>query len=307
MKKLIILLIATSLYITPGFSQIGTIKGSVVDSAGNPLANTTIDFTSEETTTYKQTIQSSENGSFILTGLKPGHHFTATFNHEGFNTQVFAFKQGIGVNEVPVVITMYTLEEAYEQQGGNLESLAADQAAREYFNTAVGFFKEEKFVEALDPMEKAYENYAKIEEGDPLLEELAAVPRLYAIIAYNTEKYEDSKKYCEVYLKSKPDDQNIKDLLVAVEKRLAGPSPEELYNQAVEQINQNNDAGAMVILKKAIASDPQYSLSYFQLGKIYTRDFEFEEAIKNFKTFIKLDPNNKMVPEAKELIVTLSE
>jgi len=307
MKKVITLITLLGIAFAPAFSQVGTIKGKVVNSKEETLAGVEIVFTEDENEAFEQIVMTKDNGNFVLTGLKPGKHYKATFNLEGFNTQIYPFKQWIGVNEEPIVITLFTLEEAYEQQGGDLEALAHDQQAREFYNLAVGFFKAQKFTEAVDPITKAYENYSLIDKENELVAELAVIPRLYSIIAYNTEDYENSKTLAEEYLSYKPEDKNIQELLAATVKKLSGPSPQELYNQAIELINNNDDSGAAVLLEKAIKSDPEYGLSYFQLGKIKTREFEFEDAVKNFKIFVKLEPNHELSKEAKELIVTLSE
>jgi tetratricopeptide (TPR) repeat protein len=307
MKKLMLFIIISGLYVAPAFSQVGTIKGTVINSKNEPMAGVKIVFTEEETEAFKQEILSKDKGSFILTGLKPGHHYTATFTFEGYNTQVYNFKQWIGANDDPIVITLFTYEEAFVQQGGDLEALAADKATREFYNTAVNFFKEKKYAEALTAMEQSWEQYEKIQEDSESLEELIVIPRFYAIVAYNNQKLELAKKYCDIYLAKKPEDKHLLELKDIVERALAGPSAQELYNKAVEFINKNDDAAALKILNQVVKTDPDYALSYYQLAGIQTREFEFEKAIAYYKKFIKLDPKNKLVKDAKEMIVTLSE
>ncbi|PIE89556.1 MAG: hypothetical protein CR997_10705 [Acidobacteria bacterium] len=308
MKKISIILIITSLI--PAFAQVGTIKGKITNSAGEAIVAAKLVFTEEETTTFEQTLESKEDGSFIMTGLKPGHTYTITVDKEGYNTQLFKYKQWIGVNKEIVEISMETIEEAtkrlYEEQGIDPEQVEYDIAAREHYNAAVTSYKAKDYPTALTEMEQSYEKYNLIVEEEAKAE-LISIPRFYAIVAYFNQKLELSKELCELYLAMKPDDKNILKLQETVAREIAGTSAQNLYNNAIDLINNNDDAGATKLLKQIIENDPEFGLAYFQMGKIKTREFEFEEAVKYYKQFLKVDPNHKLAAEAKELIVTLSE
>jgi len=282
----------------------------VTDSQDKGMEGVTVVFTEKEVTTFKQTLTSKEDGNFILTGLKPGHFYTITFDLEGYNTQLYNYKQWIGPNGEVIVIAMETIEEAkrrlMEEAGIDPEQVQFDIAAREHYNNAVILYKEKKFPEAYTEMEQAWENYAQVVDEEAKTD-LIAIPRFYGITAYFSQNLEVAKKYVDIYLALKPDDKSIQDLKATVDRELQGPSAQERYNQAVELINKNDDAGAFKILSSIIKQDPEYGLAYFQLGKIKTREFEFEDAVKYYKGFLKREPNHKLAAEAKELIVTLSE
>ena len=54
--------------------------------------------------------------------------------------------------------------------------------------------------------------------------------------------------------------------------------------------------------------DGNYAEAYNQLGRIFIREYEFEEAIKNLKIFLKKAPKDHAArQEVTDLIVTLSE
>ncbi len=57
MKKIILLIVLTGLFFAPGLSQVGTFKGRVTDSQDKALIGVSVVFTEEETTSFKQTLE----------------------------------------------------------------------------------------------------------------------------------------------------------------------------------------------------------------------------------------------------------
>ncbi len=87
-----------------------------------------------------------------------------------------------------------------------------------------------------------------------------------------------------------------------------GISVTDIFNEAVAAINDGDDPKAFKLLLEAETVDPNFARIYFELGKIKTREFEFEEAVKFLKKYLEVaEKDDQYRKEAEDLIVMLLE
>jgi tetratricopeptide (TPR) repeat protein len=250
----------------------------------------------------------------LLTGLNPGEHYQIYLKVEGFNDQIYGpFRAWIGKNDEAIEIDMQTIEEAMAAQGISTEAEPTpDSLCRDAYNAAVGFYQQKQWAEGISKLDESLVHLADIpaeEQG----EDLNNIYKLYALFAFEMQDWQKTIEYGNKFLAIKPDQQSIVDRVRFAEKELAGPEPAEIYNEAIGFLNANDDAKAKQVLSGLAQSAPEYALTYFQLGKIETREFEFDNAVNYYKKFLKMSEGStdpvviKLREEAKDLIVTLLE
>ena len=69
---------------------------------------------------------------------------------------------------------------------------------------------------------------------------------------------------------------------------------EQLYKEGVE-LKLKNNPDYLVKFEEAKKADPSFPYPYFVLGQIYRKSFNYEQAVKEYQTLIKLEPQNAMV------------
>jgi Tfp pilus assembly protein PilF len=66
-----------------------------------------------------------------------------------------------------------------------------------------------------------------------------------------------------------------------------------------------NFAGAYLRAKDAVKIQPDYSLAHFTLAQAAQKMKKKDEAIAEFKTYLKLDPNGEKTKEAQRALAAL--
>ena len=80
------------------------------------------------------------------------------------------------------------------------------------------------------------------------------------------------------------------------------PSPNELYDQAVELRNKGDKPGAVAKLEEAIAADPAFAIGHGLLAKLCVDLAETDKAILHAKKVVELEPDDTFSYTALSII-----
>ena len=70
------------------------------------------------------------------------------------------------------------------------------------------------------------------------------------------------------------------------------PTPDELYDQAIEKRDSGDKAGAIALLEQALTDNPGFSLGHGLIAKLYVDLGEAEKAIEHAKKVVELEPED---------------
>ncbi|WZO99636.1 hypothetical protein EP7_001247 [Isosphaeraceae bacterium EP7] len=70
------------------------------------------------------------------------------------------------------------------------------------------------------------------------------------------------------------------------------PTPDELYDQAVDLRDAGDKPAAVVKLEEAVAQDPAFAIGHGMLAKLFTDLAETEKAIMHAKKVVELEPDD---------------
>jgi Tfp pilus assembly protein PilF len=70
------------------------------------------------------------------------------------------------------------------------------------------------------------------------------------------------------------------------------PTPNELYDQAVECRNNGDKVGAIAKLEEAVSLDPSYAVGHGWLAKLYVDVAETDKAIAHAQKVVELEPDD---------------
>lgn len=309
----------------------GGIKGKVLDSKGNPVANATVSLSKVGVTWVKE-LKTGSDGSFMQVGLDP-KEYDITVAAAGYVDFKERDKISLGIVS-PKTYTLYTSQEAVQAGLAKDPTAAAANVGLESFNKAVALFNERNYTEALplleqavsamqDSIGKASDEAAKTE----LQGKLESMSRPYAfsmmeVAKQNAEKRTELLGKAEPILKQafekNPKDQNALVYLVELAKgkndteglkkyqgaldTLLGPRPELAFNQGVEAFNAGNMKEAKPKFLKAIEVDPKFADAYYLLAMCNYSENDLKSTKLNLQKYIELAPNGKNAAEAKAML-----
>jgi Tfp pilus assembly protein PilF len=70
------------------------------------------------------------------------------------------------------------------------------------------------------------------------------------------------------------------------------PTPDQLYDQAVELRDQGDKPGAVAKLEEAVAADPAFAIGHGMLAKLYADLAEADKAIEHAQKVVELEPED---------------
>lgn len=70
------------------------------------------------------------------------------------------------------------------------------------------------------------------------------------------------------------------------------PTPNELYDQAVDLRDQGDKPAAIAKLEEAVSLDPAFTIGHGMLAKLYVDSAEAEKAIAHAKKVVELEPDD---------------
>ena len=70
------------------------------------------------------------------------------------------------------------------------------------------------------------------------------------------------------------------------------PTPNELYDQALEFRDRGDKPGAIARLEEALAIDPSFAIGHGMLAKLYADIAEADKAIEHARRVVELEPDD---------------
>jgi len=115
----------------------------------------------------------------------------------------------------------------------------------------------------------------------------------YMELASIYEKRKDKAKAEEMYQK-----------IITIDP---GNAATVFFNLGVHAWNENKDKEAAQAFQKAIEIDPKYAGAHRELARVLTRMQAFDEAVKHYQEYLKLEPKAPDAKEIQEMIVALKK
>lgn len=84
-------------------------------------------------------------------------------------------------------------------------------------------------------------------------------------------------------------------LVMATLSACGGKTKEELYNEAVKELEKGNANGAIVLLKSAVEKDQNYFDARYELAKAYMKAGKFDQAEKELQKALRQNPSKPEV------------
>jgi len=291
------------------------LTGKVIDSKGTGIPGVELTFTVEGLPAFEHVLTTDEEGRFATRGLADStvkiYARKAEYRDWIYNVTMGKKAADIADFKIP------TLDEAYAELGIERPKeveLTDEDKAIELYNQAVDPYQAENYKEAEDIVVQAL----------ALVPDMDAALKLAIFANQAQEDWEDVLKYSKAYLKVVHDDPKITQIALDaansanktddakkyenILKKTGQITPDSLFNKAVEWLNKGNDEKALPLLDEILKMDKNFARAYLEIGKIKVREFEFDEAIVQLKTYLKLAPKNDPYrKEAEDLIITLAE
>lgn len=73
---------------------------------------------------------------------------------------------------------------------------------------------------------------------------------------------------------------------------MAMPTPNELYDQALDLRDRGDKPGAIARLEEAVAADPAFAIGHGMLAKLYADIAEADKAIEHARRVVELEPDD---------------
>ncbi|MEZ5319989.1 MAG: tetratricopeptide repeat protein [Vicinamibacterales bacterium] len=315
---------------TPALAQVGSLRGKVVDEAGNGVegAEIVFDFVGDYTRQIKVT--TGKNGEWVKAGMPsnaPGTSWTMTVTKGDLSAR----RPGVMVK----IGEMVRMDDVVLRPGGASAKVATDMTAAEVakankrqeelaalFDEAGTLIKAGDLDGALakittintevENCAACYEQIGAIQfqKGDLAAAETAYLkaieindtvlntpkPQPYAALAtiYNQQrKFDEAGKMSE------------KANALSGDATGGGGSAETVYNQGIILWNQSKQAEAQVQFEKAIKLDPNLADAHYWLGMALVSQGKMQEAKTPFETYLKLAPEGENAATAKAILAQI--
>lgn len=270
--KLAAVLFAISVCAAPLYAQLqGSVRGTVKDQQGNPMAGAIVVFLNLETGA-KYELKTNAKGEYSSIGIANGT-YKATLIQNG--TTVFEF------NNIPVAVSQ---ERVVDFDMAALAKAAQQGMTEEQKKKAESSQKEHEKIKSLNAtlaQAKELEGAGNYDQAVTILQQATqAAPNQDLIWAYLGDAQRGAKKYPDAidsYQKALAIKPNVGTYLAGLADAYAKSGQTD---KAVEQY------------AAAAAADPANAATfYFNEGVVFTNHGKADEAITAFDKSIQLDPN----------------
>ncbi len=288
----------------PVAAQTGSVRGTVRNAQGEPVADAMVRLEYQGPTTRDYEVQTNDKGEYMQIGLYPGL-YRITAAAEGYDPTVV---------EQRVTLGDTTEVEDIELKPATPKVDPAVVALREKFAEAVTLSDAGKFDEA----EALYRE---------ILEQQPDIPEVLENLAYVSVQKEDwasAQASYEKLLEQSPDDAEVMTALAMVyqksgqtEKaaemagRAAAANPDDAvaqFNRGALLLNSGDSAGAAEAFEAALAADPSLMEAHYYLGTILVGQGKTPEAIEHLETYVASNPEKEQyVATAKGLLEALKK
>jgi len=212
-----------------------------------------------------------------------------------------AYKE-LDANALDKAYNAYKKALEFDAKGSNTEEINERLVvcAEQYFNRGVGFYNESKFAEA----SSAFENAGMINAGVGITDTISYF--YTAQSAYFSDQYDISKNYFGKLVSMNYKEPAIYRFLAEIYKSESDTTqalkcihdgrskfPDD-FGLIIEETNiylaSNEKEKAMELLQLAITKDDKNPTLFFAVGANYDQMGDFDEAEKNYKKSLELDP-----------------
>jgi len=300
----IALLVGFALLAAPAAAQTGSVRGTIRNAEGEPIADATVRLEYQGTTTRNHEVRTNDKGEYLQIGMYPSLYLIKA-SAEGYE---------------PIVVEQrVTLGDLTEVDDIELKPAVAK------VDPAVAGLRE-KFGEAV-----ALSDAGKFDEAEALYREILEtqpdVPEALENLAYVSVQKQDwasAQASYERLLELSPDDAEVMTALAMVyqksgqdEKaaemmgRAADANPADAvaqFNRGAMLLNSGDPAGAVEAFEAALALDASLAEAHYYLGTILVGEGRVPEAIDHLETYLSTEPEKEQnVATAKGLLEALKK
>ncbi len=292
----------------------GRLKGTIVDSKGNPIKDAKIKLKYFDFERNLETI-SDEKGKWIFIGLGPGG-VSVNAEKEGFVTGGIQLAvKGIERNPTQKIILKTPSEVPTDMVAKE------DKESKNDLKKANSLFNDKKF-------ERALELYKKFTIMKPNKHEICIyLAHCYlglkkyndAISEYNsvlkkinakTPNAKNNKFIVEIYsgiAEVYMNQNNLKDAEIYFKKAIAINPKDHILTYTVAEIlfNGGKTSDAIKYYELTIKNNPSWPNSYKQIGYAYLNKGDIKNSIKYLKKYLSLEPDSPDAQGIKDVIKSL--
>jgi tetratricopeptide (TPR) repeat protein len=280
------------------------VAGTVVDTAGAPIAGATVVVTCPETPSFRKVLEVNAQGQFkiLLLDATKAYVFAAEApGYSGFEREV---KVSVGTMDNQITMELMSLE----------QTAAAE---REAILEQPGYKEHNEGLELLRAGDSAGAR-AKFAEAVAAVPDLAAAWAGMAEIDFDSGSYQDAFDNAEACLEH--DDENVKCVAIAANaarelgdmevnqryveryEELNPDDPTTLFNQAAEFLNALDDDQARPLLEQCLEVDPEFPQCLFEYGMLLLRSGDLEGAKAQLTTYLEVAPDGPDAAAAAETV-----
>lgn len=163
---------------------------------------------------------------------------------------------------------------------------------------------------------KALELFEQVVELDPTL---APAHRILAESYFNGRELDKARSHSDTLMELSPGDarglsvrhdickaQGDEECAAAALAALEEASPEELaetyLNQGADLFEAGDTAGAIAVLEKAVAANPNHPRAHYRLGMAYVSSGQNAKSKEHLSKFVELAPDDPEVGTAQEML-----
>jgi len=280
------------------------IRGTVVDSSGNPIPDAVITITCDAIEGYKKVLKVNKKGEFSTVILDATRHYKFHVQAPGFNPYEEPFKVPIGSTNNEFTFTLKTQQEMIKLEEKKLleqpgyKQVEEAKALLEKGDKEGAHAKLEEAVKAKPDLQNAWEALANLdiaagknklalreatkclELDDESVECLAAAINASKALG----KTKDAEAYMARYKQLNPDD------------------PATIFNEAAQYLNKMDDAHARPLLEKCLKVDPDYPECVYEYGMLLLRTGDMAGAKAKLLHYLEVAPNGPQADGVKETL-----
>jgi Tfp pilus assembly protein PilF len=299
--SLAVVLVAASLVWAAAQARI---RGTVVNTAGEPVPEAVVTITSDEVTDYSKTVEVSENGAYSVLILDATVVYAFHVEAPGYVPQEQVVKVGVGTTDNTIDFQLVTEAEAAEEQQKKVMQQPGYRQLKQAMDrieageTAAARSLLEEAVGARPDLLAAWEQLATLEYDSGAHE--AALERAVGCLELDPESVP-----CLAVAVNAAKELGDIERAEAYRARYEAANPEDpatLYNQAVPHINNYDDGQARPLLEQCLEVDPGFASCLFEYGMLLLRAGDMEGAREHLERYLEVAPDGKDASTARETL-----
>jgi tetratricopeptide (TPR) repeat protein len=305
----LILAVLVTLVAVPLWAQSGSVRGRILDEAGEPLEDVEILIEYKEGLTRKVITTSNAKGDFVQVGLRSGN-YSLTFSKSGYQPAALDIRVQLGEPYQVGEVILQKLPEGVLSPD-QVEELSAE--IKEYFEKGVAEVEAEDLQAALGSFQKvielapdsaeAYFNmgfvYMKLNDPEK------ALPNYERAVELRPDYYDAHVELGNIYNNARRWDEAMQALEKASEIRPTEINP--LYNYGLVAMNAGAMPEAQEAFEKILALAPDHAAANYQVGMVMVNQANNEAAIPYLERYLELEPEGSHAATARGVLDYLKQ